>query len=620
MFCQNCGLVRTANAERCQCGYHFQTEIGRPHAGPDLDIESLESKVSPLPDTQALIEQIDQGESVARDVHTNESIFSTTEQVKQSLPDNPHFPQTTPWILKRSDRIFGMIAATLGMLIGLTISLLTYLGSSRNSMLGRMFDLESITTMIPITILAMFFWGLLICILRFWRLRSIEFVSHHSLLSDANKILSASTLEFIASQFSDESTNSSPLLRRLQSVVLQWLTAPGVQNASILLDQHAANDEETVRSGYSLVRTFVWALPVLGLIGTVIGISLAVGGFAQFLGGNVEDVSLIKKNLVGVTGGLSFAFLITLLGLVTSLILMLISASLQNREERLYAKLQDDIVNVFLPVLQKVAPEMRPSSDSGELTIWRESLKRLADSVVEIMRNESRAIIKALEDRQKSFNTQTQINTQTLIQFGENVGDAIKEAGKQTADGLMRVGKELNEQLSGFGQTIQLQKNQIESTYSSHEEHLKLALQANAEQFTEQNRTIGETNGKIAQLVEAIKAAQESQATLNLAITQLSDTGIGQLFAQYSQALVSQTEEIKKSGEAVATLAEATSSVLSSQIALQTATRQLQESNFANALTSLRQSLDTLGPILTSFRQPFVFQAVPVGGDGGGRQ
>jgi len=72
---------------------------------------------------------------------------------------------------------------------------------------------------------------------------------------------------------------------------------PGLAEADIVLQQHIASDEKkSTPATASCGRS--WALPVLGLIGTVIGISLAVGGFALFLGTGAEDVALIKKNLV----------------------------------------------------------------------------------------------------------------------------------------------------------------------------------------------------------------------------------------------------------------------------------------------------------------------------------
>jgi len=61
----------------------------------------------------------------------------------------------------------------------------------------------------------------------------------------------------------------SPLLRRVRAVIEQWQIRPGLAEADIVLQQHIASDEEEIHAGYSLVRTFVWALPVLGLIGTV---------------------------------------------------------------------------------------------------------------------------------------------------------------------------------------------------------------------------------------------------------------------------------------------------------------------------------------------------------------
>ena len=64
---------------------------------------------------------------------------------------------------------------------------------------------------------------------------------------------------------------------------------PGLTEADIVLQQHGAHDDEEIQGGYSLIRTFIWALPVLGLIGTVIGISLAVGGFAEFLSTGTDD-------------------------------------------------------------------------------------------------------------------------------------------------------------------------------------------------------------------------------------------------------------------------------------------------------------------------------------------
>lgn len=40
-----------------------------------------------------------------------------------------------------------------------------------------------------------------------------------------------------------------------------------------------------METSYALVQGFVWAIPVLGFIGTVVGLSQAIGGFTAVLQG-----------------------------------------------------------------------------------------------------------------------------------------------------------------------------------------------------------------------------------------------------------------------------------------------------------------------------------------------
>jgi hypothetical protein len=66
-----------------------------------------------------------------------------------------------------------------------------------------------------------------------------------------------------------------------------------------------------VQSSYTLSNVFIWAIPILGFIGTVIGIGQAVGAFSGSLD-QAQDISLLKKSLNDVTGGLATAFDTTL--------------------------------------------------------------------------------------------------------------------------------------------------------------------------------------------------------------------------------------------------------------------------------------------------------------------
>ena len=102
-------------------------------------------------------------------------------------------------------------------------------------------------------------------------------------------------------------------------------------------------DADTAAAGYRTSKLFIWAMPILGFVGTVLGISLAVGGFSEFLTTNlnIEDVSRVTSELGNVASGLSFAFDTTLLGLLAGLVANVMSSIVQKRDERFFTRLDE---------------------------------------------------------------------------------------------------------------------------------------------------------------------------------------------------------------------------------------------------------------------------------------
>jgi len=103
--------------------------------------------------------------------------------------------------------------------------------------------------------------------------------------------------------------------------------------ASMLASQSEI-DATAVESSYTLLKVFIWAIPILGFIGTVMGISDAVSGFSGSLE-TAQDIGVLKESLNGVTGGLAMAFDTTLVALVMSLFVMFPTSSMQKAEEDL---------------------------------------------------------------------------------------------------------------------------------------------------------------------------------------------------------------------------------------------------------------------------------------------
>jgi hypothetical protein len=121
------------------------------------------------------------------------------------------------------------------------------------------------------------------------------------------------------------------VLNRIDRALSNFKNIGQVNDVSAILRAQAENDEDQVASSYTIVNGLVWAIPVLGFIGTVLGLSLAIGKFTHTLQA-AGDLALIRASLQGVTGGLATAFESTLVALTFTLILQLAITFQQKRE------------------------------------------------------------------------------------------------------------------------------------------------------------------------------------------------------------------------------------------------------------------------------------------------
>jgi biopolymer transport protein ExbB/TolQ len=128
------------------------------------------------------------------------------------------------------------------------------------------------------------------------------------------------------------------LARRIWRALEAFKAQGRVDAAGDALGHASEVDASNLDASYTLVRVFIWAIPILGFIGTVMGIGDAVQGFSSFIQ-KVDDVSRLQKEITpalsGVTSGLSLAFDTTLLALLLSIPTMALASSSQKREEEL---------------------------------------------------------------------------------------------------------------------------------------------------------------------------------------------------------------------------------------------------------------------------------------------
>ena len=148
------------------------------------------------------------------------------------------------------------------------------------------------------------------------------------------------------------------LIMRVLRVLEHFRARNNNSEAAGLLATQSDIDANAVSSSYSLVKVFIWAIPILGFIGTVKGLGDAVGGFGGSLDG-ATDISAVKESLTTITGGLSTAFDTTFIALIMSLFLMIPMSSLQKSEDELLNSI-DEYCNEYV---------LRRLSDSTGLTL-----------------------------------------------------------------------------------------------------------------------------------------------------------------------------------------------------------------------------------------------------------
>jgi biopolymer transport protein ExbB/TolQ len=121
------------------------------------------------------------------------------------------------------------------------------------------------------------------------------------------------------------------LFHRIVTTLSNLRNLGRVNDVDDLLRNQAADDADALETSYSLAAGFIWAVPVLGFIGTVQGLSVAVGGFGSVLS-HSSELTAIKDALRDVTGGLAVAFETTMQGLVAALVLQLVATALKKSE------------------------------------------------------------------------------------------------------------------------------------------------------------------------------------------------------------------------------------------------------------------------------------------------
>lgn len=181
-------------------------------------------------------------------------------------------------------------------------------------------------------------------------------------------------LQLLRKRIHDEGLDEkSILLGRLDRGLALWLATKDVGRVGSWMGSEASRDNAMSDLTYTLARTMMWAIPILGFIGTVQGLSSAVGGFGDFLSG-AADLAAIKGAIADVTIGLGVAFDTTFLALMLVTIIQFPLSSVMRREATLLGEIEVYIDEHFvsrLPSAEQQAVVIENLEDSIEAAFRR---------------------------------------------------------------------------------------------------------------------------------------------------------------------------------------------------------------------------------------------------------
>lgn len=242
----------------------------------------------------------------------------------------------------------------------------------------------------------------------------------------------------------------SILFTRLERGIALWLGSKDLDRMGAWLATESQRETAASESSYALARFLIWAIPIMGFVGTVMGLAGAVGGFSLL--GSAPDLLAIKNAIGQVTQSLGIAFETTLLALVLTVPLMLVLTFVQRNEERLLVEIDnylDQVLLTHLPSSQKNPIVIENLEDALEAAfrryipdpdryedVFTRSIERAGASVEARFANLARDYAATLRDLTGQLGEHLAAVTEVTAHAVGNMLSEVRQVGRDETDRL----------------------------------------------------------------------------------------------------------------------------------------------------------------------------------------
>lgn len=255
------------------------------------------------------------------------------------------------------------------------------------------------------------------------------------------------------------------LSRRFRSLLELWRETGSSLKVLDALEADTERFDLAQQASFTLPRMLTWGIPILGFLGTVIGIGASVGQFDGLLA-DVQDIDNLRRGLTQVTAGLGTAFDTTLLALSISLLVALPLALVERQEQQLLSLIDQILRASITPVLPdpntlgsavdrrtlevvigEAVRQLQPLQIAAEKPADQEGSLELALESARLTAREMLSELKQLPAFQNDFSTRESMDIEQVVSLARTTAQeltqpllvALRDQGDQTRAAVLQL-------------------------------------------------------------------------------------------------------------------------------------------------------------------------------------
>ncbi len=291
-------------------------------------------------------------------------------------------------------------------------------------------------------------------------------------------------------------------LGRRLTAILDFLSQ---RRSAAELDDHLReltdSDALAHEGSYALTRFITWAIPILGFLGTVLGITQAISGITP---------EQLQDDIGQLTNGLALAFDATALGLALTMITMFVSFLVERREQAVLDAVDRCVERQLAHRFQRTGGDAAPVIDAvrqnsqvlveaaGQLVerqaqVWAQALVETRRQTAQAQAADRESLTAALEAAlERTLEAHGQraaaVEKQALDQGGrlfEQLGAlaaAVRDTGREQQAALARVGEGIAAQAAALGRLQEGERALVQLQTAMHQNLQALAASGSFDQ------------------------------------------------------------------------------------------------------------------------------------------